>query len=106
MASLAVLKDERLAENAELLGTVFREGVENIDSPFIKLVRGKGLLNGIVINHPQKDAAGKLCFEMKQNGLLAKSTHGDKIRFAPPLIITKEQIKECIDIIGHSLKVL
>ncbi|HYO21686.1 MAG TPA: aminotransferase class III-fold pyridoxal phosphate-dependent enzyme, partial [Flavisolibacter sp.] len=72
-------------------------------SPFIKLVRGKGLLNAIVINHADKEAASDLCLALKENGLLAKPTHGDKIRLAPPLVITKEQVDECVDIIGKSL---
>ena len=65
---------------------------------------GKGLLNAIVIIHPNKEAAWDLCMTMKDNGLLAKPTHGDKIRFAPPLVITKEQIDECVGIIKHSLE--
>jgi ornithine--oxo-acid transaminase len=106
MAALEVLKEEGLADNAEKLGDHFRKGLENLHSPHIKIIRGKGLLNAIVINHSQKDAADKLCMELKENGLLAKSTHGDKIRFAPPLTITKVQIEECIDIIKRSLKAL
>ena len=73
---------------------------------YCNIVRGKGLLNAIVIDHPNKDAAWELCLELKENGLLAKPTHGDKIRFAPPLIITKEQIMECVDIIKKSLSCL
>jgi ornithine--oxo-acid transaminase len=78
----------------------------NLQSPFIKTIRGKGLLNAIVIEHANKDAAWDFCIELKENGLLAKPTHGDKIRFAPPLIITKEQIIECVGIIEKSLKIL
>jgi ornithine--oxo-acid transaminase len=74
-----------------------------LQSPFIKLVRGKGLLNAIVIDHSRPDAAWELCLAMKENGLLAKPTHGDKIRFAPPLVITEEQIFECVEIIRKSL---
>ena len=70
-----------------------------LQSPFIKTVRGKGLLNAIVMEHPDPQAAWSLCLALKDNGLLAKPTHGDKIRFAPPLIITEEQIHECCDII-------
>ncbi|MEJ7679900.1 MAG: aminotransferase class III-fold pyridoxal phosphate-dependent enzyme [Segetibacter sp.] len=77
-----------------------------MQSPLIKSIRGKGLLNAIVINHPNPDAAWIFCLELMKNGLLAKPTHGDKIRFAPPLIITKEQIIECTDIIKRSLQVL
>ena len=106
MTALEVLKEENLAENAETIGKFFREELIQINSPHIKEVRGKGLLNAIVINHSDEDAAWKLCMELKENGLLAKPTHGDKIRFAPPLIITKEEINECIKIIEKSLKVL
>ena len=106
MAALKVLKDENLAENAEKQGDYFRRQIEDLNSPFIKLIRGKGLLNAIVIDHPMPDAAWNLCLELKENGLLAKPTHGDKIRFAPPLLITKEQIDECVEIIRKSLHVL
>jgi ornithine--oxo-acid transaminase len=70
------------------------------------LIRGRGLLNAIVINHPNKDAAWDLCIEMMQNGLIAKPTHGDKIRFAPPLLINAEQIMEAVGIIKKSLSIL
>lgn len=106
MESLQVLIDENMAENAALMGELFRNELNKLDSPLIKTVRGKGLLNAIVVNHTNPEAAWDLCMELKENGLLAKPTHGDKIRFAPPLIITKEQIHECVDIISHSLKVL
>lgn len=106
MESLQVLIDENMAENAAEMGNLFRSELNKLDSPLIKTVRGRGLLNAIVVNHPNPEAAWELCIELKENGLLAKPTHGDKIRFAPPLIITKEQIHECVDIISHSLKVL
>jgi ornithine--oxo-acid transaminase len=106
MAALQVLKDENLAENAEEMGKLLRKALENIQSPLIKIIRGKGLLNAIVINHPNPDAAWIFCLELMKNGLLAKPTHGDKIRFAPPLIITNEQIIECAGIIKRSLGVL
>jgi len=106
MASLQVIKDEDLAGNAGAMGQLLRDGLQKIHSPYLKTVRGKGLLNAIVIDHPNPDAAWELCLLMKENGLLAKPTHGDKIRFAPPLIITKEQVKECLDIIEKSLKEL
>ncbi|MEO8861231.1 MAG: aminotransferase class III-fold pyridoxal phosphate-dependent enzyme, partial [Ginsengibacter sp.] len=80
--------------------------LKRIESPHIITIRGKGLLNAVIINPPDENAAWKLCMELKENGLLAKPTHGDKIRFAPPLIITKEELKECIKIIEKSLKVL
>lgn len=104
--ALQVLKDENMAANAEAMGIVLRDELQNIGSPFIKEVRGKGLLNAIVIEHSNPEAAWDLCLALKGNGMLAKPTHGDKIRFAPPLIITKEQIKECVEIIKQSLKIL
>lgn len=106
MAALRVLKEENMAKNAEEMGNLLRRELENIQSPFIKNIRGKGLLNAIVINHPNPDAAGIFCLEIMKNGLLAKPTHGDKIRLAPPLIITKEQIIECAGIIKRALQVL
>ncbi|MBV4356738.1 ornithine--oxo-acid transaminase [Pinibacter aurantiacus] len=106
MASLNVLIDEKMAENAETLGQYFREKIEALNSPHIKLIRGKGLLNAIVVDHANREAAWDLCLQLKENGLLAKPTHGDKIRFAPPLVITKDQIDECVGIIAESLKVL
>ncbi len=106
MAALQVLKDENLAQNADEMGKLLRKELENIQSPLIKEIRGKGLLNAIVIDHPNDDAASVFCLELMKNGLLAKPTHGDKIRFAPPLVITKEQIIECAGIIKHSLQAL
>ncbi|MFL5807864.1 MAG: ornithine--oxo-acid transaminase, partial [Flavisolibacter sp.] len=106
IVALQVLKEERLAENAEGLGHYFREGLIKFSSNYIKVVRGKGLLNAIIINHENKNAAWDLCMELKQNGLLAKPTHGDKIRLAPPLVITKEQIDDCLGIIQKSLRSL
>ncbi|MDQ6844529.1 MAG: ornithine--oxo-acid transaminase [Bacteroidota bacterium] len=106
MASLDVLKTENMAENAEILGNILREELLKIDSRHIKEVRGKGLLNAIIINHHDENAAWKLCTELKENGLLAKPTHGDKIRFAPPLVITKDQLMECVEIIKKSLVIL
>src|SRR3954451_16159200 len=104
--ALQVLKDENMAANAEAMGVLMRNELQAIQSPFIKSVRGKGLLNAIVIEHANPEAAWELCLALKDNGLLAKPTHGDKIRFAPPLIITKEQVIECVDIIKRSLKAL
>ncbi len=106
IASLQVLKDEKMAENAEAMGILLREELAKLNSSLIKTIRGKGLLNAIVIEHENPDASWDLCLALRDNGLLAKPTHGDKIRFAPPLIITKEQIMECVDIIGRSLKTL
>lgn len=106
ITALEVLKEENLAENSEKIGKIFRDKLMQINSRHIKEVRGKGLLNAITITHPNEDAAWKLCIEMKENGLLAKPTHGNKIRFAPPLIISKEEINVCVQIIEKSLKVL
>lgn len=106
MAALQVLKDEKMAENAEEMGKLLRKELADIQSPLISAIRGKGLLNAIVINHPDPNAAWTFCLELMNNGLLAKPTHGDKIRFAPPLIITREQILECVAIIKKSLQVL
>ena len=102
VAALQVIKDERLAENAERLGIVFRNRMTAFmkKSSMIKLVRGKGLLNAIVINDtPESDTAWNICLKFAESGLLAKPTHGNIIRLAPPLVITEEQIHECCDII-------
>lgn len=104
IAALEVLKEEKMAERSEELGQYLRERLNGLNNPLISLVRGKGLLNAIVIEHADKNAATDICLRMKDNGLLAKPTHGDKIRFAPPLVITKEQIDECVDIIAKSLQ--
>jgi ornithine--oxo-acid transaminase len=106
MEALQVLKDERLAANAQELGELFRRELRALPSPYIREVRGKGLLNAMVIGHPRADAAWELCLALKDNGLLAKPTHGDKIRFAPPLVITRAEIEECVEIIKDSLAVL
>ncbi len=102
MEALQVIKDEKLAENAERLGNVFRNRMTAFmkKSSMIKLVRGKGLLNAIVINDsPDSETAWNICIKFAENGLLAKPTHGNIIRLAPPLVITEEQIHECCDII-------
>jgi ornithine--oxo-acid transaminase len=106
IAALKALKEESMCENAEELGQYFRQQLRYLQSPFIKLVRGKGLLNAIVIQHSDPEAAWKLCLTMKEKGILAKPTHGDKIRLAPPLVITKEQVDDCVDRIAESLKSL
>ncbi|MEJ7823329.1 MAG: aminotransferase class III-fold pyridoxal phosphate-dependent enzyme, partial [Chitinophagaceae bacterium] len=106
ITALQVLKEENLAENSENLGKIFKKELEKIKSPHITAIRGKGLFSAIVIKHHDKDAAWKLCLELKENGLLAKPTHGDKIRFAPPLIITKDQLFDGIEIIKKSLNIL
>jgi len=104
--SLEVLKIEKMAENAEKMGERLRAGLANLNSPFITTIRGKGLLNAIVIKHNNPEASWDLCLYLKDLGLLAKPTHGDKIRFAPPLIITENQIDEAVAIIGAGLKLL
>ncbi len=106
IASLQVLKDENLAEHAALMGELFREEIRKLNSPHIQLIRGKGLLNALVIDHLDTNATWELCLQLKENGLLAKPTQGNKIRLAPPLIITKEQILETVAIINKSLKIL
>ena len=106
MKSLEVLKSEKMAENAEAMGQLLRTEIEKLNSPLIKLVRGRGLLNAIVINHKDPEVSWELCLHLRDLGLLAKPTHGDKIRFAPPLIINEHQIKEAVSIIDAALKKL
>ncbi|MES1221217.1 MAG: ornithine--oxo-acid transaminase [Bacteroidota bacterium] len=106
ITSLQVLKEENMGNNAAAMGELFRNKLIGLHSKHISMIRGKGLLNAIVIQHVNPDAAWELCLRLKDNGLLAKPTHGDKIRFAPPLVITKEQILECVDIISNSLSCL
>jgi ornithine--oxo-acid transaminase len=103
IASLEILRDEKLSENSERLGKILREELSKIKSPLLRLVRGKGLLNAIEINEINGVDAWKVCLKLAENGLLAKPTHGDKIRFAPPLVITEEQIIECAGIIKKTL---
>ncbi|HYC27623.1 MAG TPA: aminotransferase class III-fold pyridoxal phosphate-dependent enzyme, partial [Chitinophagaceae bacterium] len=106
MASLRVLTENDMIKNAAEMGELMRVELGKIDSPFLGKVRGKGLLNAIVIDHPKAEAAWNLCLAMKDHansrgkkGLLAKPTHGDRIRFAPPLIITRDQVMEAVGII-------
>lgn len=106
MASLEVLVDEQLAENAETMGKMLRSRLEEIKVkyPIITLVRGRGLLNAIVINDEESsDLAWNICLKLKENGLLAKPTHGNIIRFAPPLVITEEEMLECCAIIEKTI---
>jgi len=103
IAALEVVKDEKLAENSERLGQILRSELEAIDSDMITLVRGKGLLNAIVIKPKEGVEAWDVCMKLRDNGLLAKPTHGDIIRFAPPLVITEEQLMECIEIIKKTI---
>ncbi|MFY8006398.1 MAG: ornithine--oxo-acid transaminase [Sediminibacterium sp.] len=102
--SLEVLVEEQMIENADRQGELFRQLLAEIQSPLIKTIRGKGLLNAIVIQHPEPEAAWQICLEMMHYGLLAKPTHGDKIRFAPPLLITEQEIRRAIEIIRISLE--
>ena len=107
IAALEVVKDEKLADNAEKLGQLFRKelNVYIQKSNIIKLVRGKGLLNAIVINDEEdSDTAWNICLALRDNGLLAKPTHGNIIRFAPPLVMTEEQLLDCVSIIITTVK--
>ena len=107
--ALKVILDEGLIENAYNLGKIFRDKLQKFtkNSDLVKLVRGKGLLNAIVINDtPKSDTAWNICLKLRDNGLLAKPTHGNIIRFAPPLVITEKQLNECISIITDTLKSL
>ena len=106
ITALQVLKDENMSANAEAMGIIFRNALEKLNDPIISCIRGRGLLNAIVIKHENPDAAWDLCLILKENGLLAKPTHGDKIRFAPPLTITESEILEAVAIIEKSLQTL
>ena len=106
VAALEVLRDEHMAEHAQEMGELFRGLLGEIHSPFISLIRGKGLLNAVVINRLNGKEAWDVCEEMAANGLLAKPTHRDIIRLAPPLVITPEQIRESVEIIAKSLRAL
>ena len=103
IAALEVVKNENLAENSARLGKILRKELDAIDSDMISLVRGKGLLNAIVINPKNNKNAWDVCLKLRDNGLLAKPTHGDIIRFAPPLIITEDQMMDCISIIRKTI---
>ena len=103
IAALEVIKDENLAEKAEELGEYFRDELGKIDSDMIETVRGKGLLNAIVIRPKQGKTAWDVCVAMKENGLLAKPTHDHIIRFAPPLVITREELSEAVEIIRKTI---
>lgn len=103
IAALEVVRDEKLAEKANRLGEILRRELKAIDSDMITLVRGRGLLNAIIIKPKGDIVAWDVCLKMAENGLLAKPTHGDIIRFAPPLVITEEQLMECVEIIRKSV---
>ncbi|MCC5929348.1 MAG: ornithine--oxo-acid transaminase [Cyclobacteriaceae bacterium] len=107
MEALQVLKDEKLSENAEKLGYIFRKRMQQLchESEWVNLVRGKGLLNALVVNDSEDSStAWDICMKLKENGLLAKPTHGNIIRFAPPLVITENQLHDCCDIIEKTIK--
>jgi ornithine--oxo-acid transaminase len=104
IAALEVIKEEKLAENAEKMGKIFRDEMNNIKSEMIELVRGKGLLNAVVIRNKPGKTAWDVCLAMTEKGVLAKPTHGNIIRFAPPLVITEEQLREAIGLIKEAFK--
>ncbi len=104
IAALQVIRDEHLMENAARMGEIFRAEVSKIDSPMIELVRGKGLLNAVIIKPHNGMEAWDVCLRLRDNGLLAKPTHRHIIRFAPPLVIGEEQLREAIDIIKKTIK--
>lgn len=106
ITAMQVVLDEKLAENAQELGEILRNELRQIQSDRITTVRGKGLLNAIVIKEKDGISAWEVCLKLAENGLLAKPTHGDIIRFAPPLVITKEQILECAAIIKKTIEAL
>jgi ornithine--oxo-acid transaminase len=106
MAALEVIKDEKLAENAQELGELFRAEVQKLVDKYniLNLVRGKGLLNALVVNDsPDSKTAWNICVKLKDNGMLAKPTHGNIIRFAPPLVMTREEILDCVSIIDRTV---
>jgi ornithine--oxo-acid transaminase len=106
MKALEVIKSENMVENSFKMGEILRAELANLNSPFIASIRGRGLLNAIVIKHENPEAAWDLCLYLKELGILAKPTHGDKIRLAPPLIISEAQIKEAVQLIGKGLEQL
>jgi ornithine--oxo-acid transaminase len=106
VAALEVVTDEKLAENAERLGQLFRKEMNRIidNTDLVLKVRGKGLLNAIIVNDTEEsETAWNLCVALKENGLLAKPTHGNIIRFAPPLVMTEDQLMECVSIIEKTI---
>lgn len=106
MEAMQVVIDEKLADNAQYLGEILRSELRKIKSDRVTEVRGKGLLNAIVIKEKDGIDAWDVCMKLKENGLLAKPTHGDIIRFAPPLVITEEQLMECVNIIRRTIESL
>lgn len=106
MKALEVIKSENMVENSFKMGAILRAELAKLNSPYIASIRGRGLLNAIVIKHENPEAAWDLCLHLKELGILAKPTHGDKIRFAPPLIISEAEIKEAVQLIGKGLEQL
>jgi ornithine--oxo-acid transaminase len=104
IAALEVIKEEKLAEKAEYLGKIFRDEMGAFKSDMVELVRGKGLLNAIVIRPKNGKEAWDVCLAMKEHGVLAKPTHGHIIRFAPPLVITEDQLRDAISLIKKAIK--
>lgn len=107
IAALEVIETEKLADNADTLGRIFRTELQAFikDNKWVKGVRGKGLLNAILINDTEDSStAWDICMALKENGLLAKPTHGNIIRFAPPLVMTETELMECLDIIKKTLR--
>ena len=103
IAALTVVKEEKLAENAEAMGIIFREELQAVKSEMMTLVRGKGLLNAVVIKPKDGKTAWDVCMRLRDNGMLAKPTHGDIIRFAPPLTINEAQLREALEIIKKTM---
>ena len=103
VTALEVIRDEKLADNAARLGSIFRNELNMIQTDMISLVRGKGLLNAIVVAPKNGKTAWDVCLKMAENGLLAKPTHDHIIRFAPPLVITEDQVMEAVEIIRKSI---
>jgi ornithine--oxo-acid transaminase len=106
IAAMQVVVDEKLADNSQRLGEILRSELRKINSPRITAIRGKGLLNAIVIDDSKGINAWDVCLKLKDNGLLAKPTHGDIIRFAPPLVINEDQLLECASIIRNTIEKL
>jgi ornithine--oxo-acid transaminase len=104
IAAMDVILDEKLVENSNRMGEIFRKEMKSIDSEMVEMVRGKGLLNAVVIKPTNGKTAWDVCLALKENGLIAKPTHNHIIRFTPPLIITEEQLMEAIEIIKNTFK--
>merc|ERR1712154_451066 len=106
ITALEVLREEGMAENAQNMGEYLREELTKMSSryPFMKIVRGKGLLNAVVCDENHHHSAWEICLELAKNGLLAKPTHDHIIRFAPPLVINKEQVDDCLQIMENSFR--